>query len=253
MGFLQKLEEAGLKDELHEIITKFLSDKGDEKSTEKLLKAVDAEGPRGKPVMRTVGSMQREKKIDPGLYKALGEFESMFEELTGGSAGEEGEVGEDGKRKRKKREKKPEVTAEDVGALMGTLNETEKKKFDDRWEKEEERVRKRLNSKKVQMIERLRNRAEGIAQRKGVSIEVAQQIKAKMDLIEVENEKVKAARVELKELRAQLKVLKPSRKRKKKKDAGEAAATGSGDGTDASVAEAAMVVEADTPAPEATA
>lgn len=231
MSVMQKLKSTGLDVELEELLSRFLAKEGDEEASQELKQAIDETGLKSPKTMKTVGFMQRNGKLKPGLYKELVALNKRLDE------GASEEVSEEKPKAKSKAEPKQE--ASDSGATSGgskvaeeeeqdnvvqlgeNLSDKEEAKLQEKLRKEEERMRQRLLQREQKMRERMKARAEKRAQRQGMQLETLQAIKEKKDALAKIKEQQKELREESKKLRDEIRELKPKREPKAKAEGAE--------------------------------
>jgi hypothetical protein len=239
MGTLKKLKHAGLKDSLEALYAKFISNKADADSRKKLDEAIDGSGLKSPKTMQLVGTLQREGKLQPGLYKELVSLNQKFEG-SNGAAQEQPEPSTDGSSEEKKpgeeemSDKKQaapvaaeaEAPADDksnVVSLEGfSMTDKDKEKLKVALQKEEEKVRQRMLRYEQKQVERMKTRAEKRAQRQGLKLEQLQAIKECKDQTTILREEIKERKVKVAALKEQLKALRPKREKKEGEEAAPA-------------------------------
>lgn len=234
MSVMKKLEESGLDVELEVILDKFVKNEGDEATVNELKSSIDETGLKSPKTMKAVGTLQKNGKLEPGLYKELVALNKRFEagetvsteteeETTSEPSVEESTGGESmSSEETNETPAAEEPTADNVVNLGNEhLSEKEEEKIKERMKKEEEKMRQRLLAREAKMRERLKARAEKRAQRQGMKLETLQAIKEKKEELGKLRETAKELREQMKKIRDEIKELRPKRKKKKEPKDGE--------------------------------
>ena len=242
MGTLKDLKKAGLKDDLENILTKFVKE-GDAETRKLLTDSIDNAGMRDPKTMQVIGGLQKSGKIGPGLYK---ELIALNERLSKGSGAttpppvtQSATVAEGEKEAVMSEDKVAAPAAQpaaqaapvaeaapaNVVSIEGfNLSDKQKEKLKSALKKKEDSVRARLAQYEQKAIERLKARAEKKAQRQGLKVEELQEIKVRKEQVTFLRDEVKERRAKIKTLREELKALKPKRAKDPEKAAAKAAA-----------------------------
>ncbi len=223
---IEQLADAGLDVELESIISEFLKKDKDKKSAKLLRDAIAEVGLRGPKTMKAVGTLQRDGKIKPGLFKELTGLNDRYVASVEGDETASEETSEESGGATVAAEEEGTETDNVVEINQdGHLTEKEEDKIKERMQKEEEKLRKRLAAKESKIRERMKDRQEKRAQRSGMKLEELQAIKERKEKVKELTDQRKELSAKIKVLREEIKELRPKREKKsdKEKEAAKAA------------------------------
>ena len=207
MSVLAKLGEQGLDVEFEALVGQYLASEEDEASAKALRDTVDEHGLKSPKTMKMIGSLQKNGKLKPGLYK---EFVALHTRSEAGEVAPTTTSEADSPQETKKEE----VMPDNVVDIKGKFSESDEAKIRERMAKEEENWRKRQVEREKKMRQRLLERDEKRAQRQGMNLETIQGIKERQDTIKENTDKMKVYRDENKKLREEVRDLRPKRQKK---------------------------------------